>query len=210
MYYTNLLRVTRILQYNKHCHTRCTNALRVTRMPRHNEHCHTRCTNVLRVNKLKLELRKKIRNNQVLHFCVIVSLCHSHLSPGKIGERHLCVTINSRVRGHLTFPGMSGKWYDWALHYHANSLFLNGYNFCYFSVGIMRWDNVNCFEKNMVWVCMSFVEIVLFRFSFQILNSTAACLELEPGRPHWLLQSASSTVIVTKNLRKMFTGEELS
>ena len=33
----------------------------------------------------------------------------------------------------MTFPGMCGKWYDWLLHYHSNSMFLIGHNFRGFS-----------------------------------------------------------------------------
>ena len=101
--------------------------------------------------------------------------------PGeKIGERCLCLTVDNHVRGHMTFPGMCGKWYDWLLHYHANSMFLSGYNFGGFSTGGMRWDNVNHFEKHMAWVRASFA---------QILFKTATKISSMEGRvPHSMFE----------------------
>ena len=39
------------------------------------------------------------------------------------------------------------------------------------------------------------------RFPYQIRKGTAVRFEEDPGRPHWLIQWASSTVIATRNFR---------
>ena len=87
--------------------------------------------------------------------------CVTAASPRKkTEERRLCLTVDNRVRGHVTFPGMCGKWYDWLSHYHANSMSLIGYNFRGFSTGGMRWENLNHFDKSVVWVRAYFAQIL--------------------------------------------------
>ena len=93
--------------------------------------------------------------------CRQVLACVTAASPRKKSEeRRLSLTVDNRVRGHVTFPGMWGKWYDWLLHYHANSVSLIGYNFRGFSTGGMRWDNLNLFDKSVVRVRAYFAQIL--------------------------------------------------